>query len=123
MEISLTRSEARLYQLWAVRLHSASYPPGDSGIRGLFSDIGSIQLDPLPVLGRNHDLIVQSRIDGTHPGDLLRIVHEERIGSLGSMGPIPATSSGSFTRSGSGLNTGIRPYVRFRLMASLDFAR
>jgi len=76
MEITVTRAQARLYQLWAVKLHGA----GDPGIRELLPEVGSIQLDPLPVLGRSHDLVVQARVDGTHPGDLLRIVHEERIG-------------------------------------------
>jgi len=80
MEITLTRPQARIYQLWAVKLHGAPYPSGDSGIRELLPEIGSIQLDPLPILGRSHDLVVQARVDGTHPGDLLRLVHEERIG-------------------------------------------
>ena len=80
MELKLKPTQARIYQLWATRLHGRAYPTGDDGVRALFPEIGSIQLDPLPVLGRNHDLVVQARVDGIHPGDFLRLVHAERIG-------------------------------------------
>jgi len=72
--------EARLFQLFAVGLHGKSYPPGEEGIRRCFRDLRGVQLDPLPVLGRNHDLVIQARVDGTHPGQFLDLVHRERIG-------------------------------------------
>jgi uncharacterized protein YcaQ len=73
-------AEARLYQLWAVGLHGRAYRAGEDGIRQAFGDLGAVQLDPLPVLGRNHDLVIQARIDGTHPGDTLALIHRERLG-------------------------------------------
>jgi uncharacterized protein len=75
-----SREEARRYQLHAVGLLGKSYPAGDDGIRHAFSDLGSIQLDPLPVLGRNHDLVIQARVDGTHPDQVLDLIHRERLG-------------------------------------------
>ncbi len=75
-----SRERARRAQLSAVGLAGASYPPGADGIRNAFSDLGSLQLDPLPVLGRNHDLVIQARVDGTHPGDALDLIHRERLG-------------------------------------------
>jgi hypothetical protein len=75
-----TIEQARLYQLWSVGLHGRSYEEGKAGIRASFQDLGGIQLDPLPILGRNHDLVIQSRVDGTRPGDTLDLIHEERLG-------------------------------------------
>ena len=72
--------QARLYQLWSVGLHGKAYPQGEAGIRECFRDQGAIQLDPLPVLGRNHDLVIQARVDGTHPGEALELIHRNRLG-------------------------------------------
>jgi len=72
--------QARLYQLWAVGLEGTSYAAGGEGAARCFRDLGSVQLDPLPVLGRNHDLVLQARVPGTHPGDLLDLVHGKRLG-------------------------------------------
>ena len=73
-------AQARLYQLWAVGLHGRVYRAGEDGVREAFCDLGAVQLDPLPVLGRNHDLVIQARVDGTHPDDMLTLVHRERLG-------------------------------------------
>jgi uncharacterized protein YcaQ len=75
-----TTEQARLYQLACVGLHGRPYASGDEGIASCFRDLGSVQLDPLPILGRNHDLVAQSRVPGTHPGDLLRLIHARRLG-------------------------------------------
>ena len=72
--------QARLFQLWATGLHRGGHPPGKKGIRACFCDLGGIQLDPLPVLGRNHDLVVQARVSGTHPDETLDLIHRERLG-------------------------------------------
>ena len=75
-----TVAQARLFQLWSTRLIGTDYPAGDDGIRACFRDLGGLQLDPLPVLGRNHDLVLQSRVEGTHPGQALDLIHRERLG-------------------------------------------
>lgn len=80
MAMTWSIEEARRYQLYAVGLRGGAYAPGAPGIRACFRDLGGIQLDPLPVLGRNHDLVVQARVDGTHPGETLALIHEERLG-------------------------------------------
>ena len=72
--------QARRYHLSAAELVGKEYPAGEDGIRRAFADLGSLQLDPLPVLGRNHDLVIQARVDGTHPGDALDLIHRERLG-------------------------------------------
>jgi len=80
MELHWTKEEARWYHLYSLGLHGRSYPPGEEGIRRCFPDLGVLQLDPLPVLGRSHDLVIQARVDGTHPGEVLDLVHRERLG-------------------------------------------
>ncbi|MBT9130267.1 MAG: hypothetical protein DDT41_00540 [candidate division WS2 bacterium] len=80
MELHWSIEQARLYQLWAVGLHGRVYEKGSAGIRACFRDLEGIQLDPLPVLGRNHDLVIQARVDGTHPGETLDLIHQERLG-------------------------------------------
>jgi len=39
-----------------------------------------LQLDTLPILGRSHDLVIQARVDGTHPDQALDLIHQERLG-------------------------------------------
>ena len=80
MQLQWNVEQARLYQLYATALHGRDYPAGIAGIAACFSDLGSIQLDPLPIMGRNHDLVIQSRIDGVHPGETLDYIHRERLG-------------------------------------------
>ena len=80
MELHWTKEEARWYHLHSMGLHGRSYPPGEEGIRRCFPDLDVLQLDPLPVLGRSHDLVIQARVDGTHPGQVLDLIHRERLG-------------------------------------------
>lgn len=72
--------DARLFQLYAVGLHGRDYPSGDDGIRQCFQDLGTLQLDPLPIMGRNHDLVMQARVDDVRPGQTLELIHRERLG-------------------------------------------
>jgi uncharacterized protein YcaQ len=39
---------------------------------------GYVQIDPLNVCGRMHDLILRNRVAGYREGDLMRHVHGER---------------------------------------------
>jgi uncharacterized protein YcaQ len=80
MHLHWTKEDARIFQLYAVGLHGRKYPKGNAGIRACFEDLDTLQLDPLPVLGRSHDLVVQTRVDGTHPGQTLDLIHKERLG-------------------------------------------
>jgi uncharacterized protein YcaQ len=80
MELHFSKEEARLFHLYALRLHGHRYPEGEEGVRECFADLDVLQLDPLPVLSRSHDLVIQARVDGTHPGQVLDLVHSERLG-------------------------------------------
>lgn len=80
MEFHLSKEEARLFHLYAVGLHGHRYPDGEEGLRACFADLDVLQLDPLPLLGRSHNLVIQARVAGTHPGEVLELVHRERLG-------------------------------------------
>ncbi len=80
MRLRWTQENARLFQLHAVGLHGRDYPTGAAGMRACFADLDALQLDTLAILGRSHDLVVQARVDGTHPDEALDLIHRERLG-------------------------------------------
>ncbi len=50
---------------------------GIDGVRRIMSRLGSIQYDPLNVVGRNADLVLQSRVDGYRAEHLYTLLYEE----------------------------------------------
>jgi len=79
-QLNWTKEEARLFHLYALGLHGKKYRRGKAGIRQCFDDMDVLQIDPLPIMGRSHDLVVQARVDGTHPDQALDLIHKERLG-------------------------------------------
>ncbi len=75
-----SEENARLFQLYAVGLHGKTYPKGKQGIASCFADLGVLQIDTLPILGRNHDLVMQARVDGVRPDLTLDTLHQDRLG-------------------------------------------
>jgi len=75
--VVLDPSHARRFLL----LHQRLLPPrrlaGTSGVLGLFEHIGCIQYDPIDIVGRNPDLVLQSRIRRYRPTLLDRLMHKE----------------------------------------------
>ncbi len=53
---------------------------GEQGIKRVLDLLGTVQLDTLPIVGRNHDLILQSRVVDYHVGRFLSLAHEKRWG-------------------------------------------
>jgi uncharacterized protein YcaQ len=51
----------------------------EAGIKKLFQRIGSIQYDPLDIVGRNPHLVLQSRIKGFTPNILEKFLYEDRF--------------------------------------------
>lgn len=52
---------------------------GVSGALAALMECGSVQIDPVQVIARAHDLILASRVDGYHPDDLYRAAYEQRL--------------------------------------------
>jgi uncharacterized protein YcaQ len=55
-----------------------SLPPGEDSVRCVFDRLGSLQFDPIDVAGRNHDLVLLSRIAGYRREMTERLLYEER---------------------------------------------
>jgi len=51
---------------------------GESGVKKIFKRIGSIQYDPLNVVGRNPNLVLQSRIKGYSASILDKLLYKDR---------------------------------------------
>jgi hypothetical protein len=77
-EISLSRQEARRFFL----SHHYLWPPrqlrGSTGVLEYLQRVGCIQFDPINVVGRNPDLVLQSRIANYKPQLLNGMLYEER---------------------------------------------
>lgn len=50
------------------------------GIPEVLQRLGSVQLDTIPVAGRNHDLVLQARDPSYRVNQFLAIAHEKRLG-------------------------------------------
>ncbi|HRE81978.1 MAG TPA: crosslink repair DNA glycosylase YcaQ family protein [Opitutaceae bacterium] len=73
--LSLTVSEARRFHLRRVGLHQPFLNLGEA-----LTHLGFVQIDPINVCGRMHDLILRNRINGYREGDLMRHLHGEGTG-------------------------------------------
>jgi uncharacterized protein YcaQ len=77
-QISITKSEARRFML----MHHGLWPPrnhhGKRGVIEFISQIGSIQFDPINIVGRNPDLVLQSRISDYQARYLDELLYTER---------------------------------------------
>jgi len=62
--------------------HHGLYPPrklmGKTGILDYIQHVGSIQFDPINIVGRNPDLVLQSRVLDYRPNLLDDLLYKER---------------------------------------------
>ncbi|MEE9512591.1 MAG: winged helix DNA-binding domain-containing protein [Anaerolineales bacterium] len=76
--IKLTRLQARRFLL----AHHSLWPPrklkGKQGVIEYIRSVGTIQFDPINVVGRNADLVLQSRIYAYTPELLHELLYEDR---------------------------------------------
>ncbi len=76
--IQISRQQARRFLL----LHQHLLPPrtlaGKAGIRRFISKVGCIQFDPVNVVGRNPDLVLQARIKEYSPDLLDELLYTDR---------------------------------------------
>lgn len=77
-KIKLSRQTARQVLLtW-----QGLYPPrswkGKKGVKSFFQRVRSIQFDPINVVGRNPDLVLQSRVDDYVPALLDELLYQDR---------------------------------------------
>jgi uncharacterized protein YcaQ len=74
----ITKKVARRFML----IHHGLFPPrqrrGNSGILDYIKHVGCIQFDPINIVGRNPDLVLQSRIKDYQPKYLDELLYSER---------------------------------------------
>jgi uncharacterized protein YcaQ len=77
--ITLSQAEARRFML----AHHHLWPPrqlvGRAGVMRFFHTVGSIQFDPIDRVGRNPDLVLQSRVAGYRPDLLEELLYTDRL--------------------------------------------
>jgi uncharacterized protein YcaQ len=78
MDVELTKQQARRFIL----AHQGLWPPyaaeGKSGVPGYIRRVGCIQFDPLNIVGRNPELVLQARVSGFRPAMLEELLYEDR---------------------------------------------
>ncbi len=75
----LSIQEARNFLISYQGLNNICNYKKEEGIVEYFTKVGCIQYDPLNVVGRNADLILQSRIEGYNTEMLNNLLYEKRI--------------------------------------------
>lgn len=76
--LQLRKSEARRFLLAHQRLLPPHQLHGKAGILEFTQHIGCIQFDPIDVVGRNPDLVLQSRLRDHRPRLLEQLLYQER---------------------------------------------
>jgi uncharacterized protein YcaQ len=76
--MELSKTEARLFLLNHHRLFPARNLIGEDGVLDYIRHVGCIQFDPLNVVGRNPDLVLQSRIKNYRPSILRNLLYKNR---------------------------------------------
>lgn len=77
-KIIISREELRKFLVIYQGLHSPKTFSGEAGIKNFIKRVGCIQYDPLNIVGRNADLMLQSRIKNYEPAMLERLLYDKR---------------------------------------------
>ena len=75
---TLSKTQARRFLLAHQRLWPPRQLKGKAGIVDFIRHVGCIQFDPINVVGRNPDLVLQSRVDKYRPDLLAQLLYTER---------------------------------------------
>lgn len=79
MLVEMNKSDVRSFLLLHHHLSGSSLK-GKPGIAFVFENLRSVQFDPLNPCGRNVDLVLQARVQKTHPNDYFEWLYEQRNG-------------------------------------------
>jgi len=74
----LTKSQARRFLLVHQGLWSERGYQGKEGVLDYIRHVGCIQYDPLDIVGKNPDLVLQARVEGFRPDLLTELLYEDR---------------------------------------------
>ena len=76
--IRLSKLQARRFILTYQGLLPPYAKSGKTGVLEHIRHVGCIQFDPLNIVGRNSDLVLQARIDNYSPAMLTSLLYEDR---------------------------------------------
>ncbi len=77
--VHLTRPEARRFLVHYHGLDGSASWSGASGVVDCLTRLGAIQYDPLDVVGRNPELVLQSRVEGFRRETLRDLLYRDRL--------------------------------------------
>ena len=77
-KINLSKEQLRKFLVIYQGLHCEKAFKGYTGIKDFVKRVGCVQYDPLNVVGRNIDLILQSRIENYETDMLKKLMYEDR---------------------------------------------
>ncbi len=77
-KITMSKEELRKFLVMYQGLYSSKPFNGEDGIKNFINRVGCIQYDPLNVVGRNADLVLQSRIENYDPIMLESLLYDKR---------------------------------------------
>lgn len=77
-KVALSKSDARRFLLAHQRLRPPRRLEGKAGILDFVRHVGCIQFDPINVVGRNPDLVLQSRVADYRPALLEELLYTDR---------------------------------------------
>jgi hypothetical protein len=76
--VKITKTEARQTMLAIQGLFPPRKWQGKRGVKAFFNQVRSIQFDPINLVGRNPDLVLQSRVIDYKPSTLDGLLYEDR---------------------------------------------
>lgn len=77
MEHRVTKEELRQFLINYHNLNDQQNLKGTEGVKAVFDQLRSIQYDPLNVVGRNPDLVLQSRVKNYQPQMLQKLLYQD----------------------------------------------
>lgn len=100
MKVEISKEEAGRFLVRYHGLDDGGTFSGEKGVLEFVKRVGCIQYDPLNVVGRNADLVLQSRIKGYSPAMLEKLLYTDRslIDGWDKMMAIYLTEDWSFFR-------------------------
>jgi uncharacterized protein YcaQ len=78
MPLTLSKAQARRFLLAHQGLGQPYEFQGKDGVLDYIRRVGCIQFDPLDMVGKNPELVLQARVEGFQPGMLGELLYEDR---------------------------------------------
>ena len=76
--LSITKKQSRKFILMKQGLYGPYKFAGKTGIMEYIKQVGCIQYDPIDICGKNHELVLQSRVENFEKSYLYELLYQER---------------------------------------------